>query len=594
MKYSSTLLGWLADLGYTHCFFVAGGNSMHLLDGARQTMTCVPFVHEVAAGIAAEYFNESNGEGRAFVLITAGPGLTNIVTAMAGAFLESRELLVIGGQVKSSDLATDGLRQRGIQEIDGVAIAGSLCKVAVRVEKPVDRSTFVNWVLEGRAGRPGPVFIEMCLDAQARDFDDPTTPDEVLASKGPTLVAGSTIDEIRQAISVSDRPVLLLGGGVSRSAMPALLQLIEASGIPVMTTWNGADRISFDHPLYLGRPNTWGQRSSNVILAQADLIIAAGTRLGLQQTGFNWQQFGFDATIVQIDIDETELDKGHPDVDIRALGDAPDAVRRVLPVVPRAPWKGWLDHARMVRTMLPLSEPANSVHEGYLNPYDFVLALSELCDGDEMVVPCSSGGAFTVMMQTFLQRGQQTIITNKGLASMGYGLSGAIGASLAHPGRRTLLIEGDGGFSQNLQELATVDAHRLPLKIFIFDNDGYASIRMTQRNYFDGGYLGCDSKTGLGFPDWPRLFAAFSIPSLQLDEKFADSSEFAAMFGSAQPAAFIVPVHPEQSYFPKVTSRVTAGGGMESNPIYLMDPPVDAVVWNQIYRPSTYVKGGMR
>jgi acetolactate synthase-1/2/3 large subunit len=407
-------------------------------------------------------------------------------------------------------------------------------------------------------------------------------------------VASSTIDEIRKAISDSDRPVLLIGGGVSRSAMPSLLPLIEAAGIPVMTTWNGADRIGSDHPLYLGRPNTWGMRSSNVILAQADLIIAAGTRLGLQQTGFNWQQFGFDATIVQIDIDDTELDKGHPAVDIRARGDASDAVGRLLPAAPRAPWKGWLDYARMVRTMLPLSEPANSTHDGYLNPYDFVLELSELCDGDEMVVPCSSGGAFTVMMQAFLQRGRQTIITNKGLASMGYGLSGAIGASLAHPGRRTVLIEGDGGFSQNLQELATVDDHRLPLKIFIFDNDGYASIRMTQRNYFDGGYLGCDTKTGLGFPDWPRLFAAFSIPSLQLDEKFADSSEFAAMFGSAEPAAFIVPVHPEQSYFPKVTSRVTEGGGMESNPIYLMDPPVDAVVWNQIFRPNTHVKGGVR
>lgn len=594
MKYSSTVMGWLADLGYTHCFFVAGGNSMHLLDGARQTMTCVPFVHEVAAGIAAEYFNESNGEGRAFVLITAGPGVTNIVTALAGAFLESRELLVIGGQVKTSDLATNGLRQRGIQEIDGVGIVASLCKVAVRVEKAVDRTTLAGWVLAGRSGRPGPVFLEVCLDVQARDFEDPSAADETPAFSAPTTVADSIIDEIRAAVSASDRPVLLIGGGIPRETMPSLLPLIEASGIPVMTTWNGADRISFGHPLYLGRPNTWGQRSSNVILAQADLIIAAGTRLGLQQTGFNWQQFGFNATVVQIDVDQSELQKGHPNVDIPALGDAADAIRRVLAEQSRSTWSDWLDHAKIVRSVLPLSEAANSVHEGYLNPYDFVLQLSELCDGREMVVPCSSGGAFTVMMQAFLQRGRQTIITDKGLASMGYGLSGAIGAALAHPGRRTILVEGDGGFSQNLQELATVDAYHLPLKIFIFDNDGYASIRMTQRNYFDGGYLGCDSKTGLGFPDWPRLFSAFSIPSMRLDERFAESDEFAEMFSSAEPAAFIVPVHPEQTYFPKVTSRVTETGGMESNPIFLMDPPVDPVLWSQIERSSTHVEGGVR
>ncbi len=594
MKYSSTVMGWLADLGYTHCFFVAGGNSMHLLDGARQTMTCVPFVHEVAAGIAAEYFNESDGDGRAFVLITAGPGLTNLVTAMAGAFLESRELLVLGGQVKSSDIASNGVRQRGIQEVDGVAIASPVCKVAVRVEKPVDRATFEAWVLDGRSGRPGPVFVEMCLDVQAPLYDD-ATPDHVaMQSPAPALVRDADIVRIRTAIGASQRPVLLLGGGVPRSAMASLLAAIEAAGIPVMTTWNGADRVSSDHALYLGRPNTWGQRSSNVVLSQSDLIVAAGTRLGLQQTGFNWQQFGAEATVIQIDLDQAELDKGHPRVDIPVCGDAVDALHRALPEVTRADWVPWLHHARMVRDRLPLSDPANTNHAGYLNPFDFALQLSALCDGSEMVVPCSSGGAFTVMMQAFLQRGKQTIITDKGLASMGYGLSGAIGASLAHSGRRTILVEGDGGFSQNLQELATVDAHQLPMKMFLFDNDGYASIRMTQRNYFDGAYLGCDTKTGLGFPDWPALFAAYSVPSIRLDEEFADSARFAELFASPGPAAFIVPIHPEQSYFPKISSRVTATGGMESNPIHVMDPPIDPVIWDEISHSITHIKGDVK
>jgi acetolactate synthase-1/2/3 large subunit len=176
------------------------------------------------------------------------------------------------------------------------------------------------------------------------------------------------------------------------------------------------------------------------------------------------------------------------------------------------------------------------------------------------------------MMQAFLQKEGQVIITDKGLASMGYGLSGAIGAALALPARRTILVEGDGGFAQNLQELATVRVNDLDLKIFIFANEGYASIRSTQRNYFDGAYLGCDTRTGLGFPDWLALFAAFGIPGVELSEGWTDSPPFLELWQAEGPAAFIVPIDPEQTYFPKISSRVRADGGMESNPLHEMSP----------------------
>ena len=167
MTHADEMVDWLRDLGYTHCFFVSGGNSMHLLNAARQKMVCIPVVHEVSAGIAAEYFNESNlSNGKAFVLVTAGPGLTNLVTALAGAYLESRELLVLGGQVKSSDLADKGLRQRGIQEVDGVAIARAVAKSVRRIERPITKSDFFPLVNSGSIDRKGPVFLEVCLDAQ--------------------------------------------------------------------------------------------------------------------------------------------------------------------------------------------------------------------------------------------------------------------------------------------------------------------------------------------------------------------------------------------------------------------------------------------
>ena len=579
MNHADQVMNWLKELGFTHCFFVAGGNSMHLLNSARQNMECVPFVHEVSAGIAAEYFNEARAEGqRAFVLVTAGPGMTNLVTALAGAYLESRELLVLGGQVKSTDLATGGLRQRGIQEIDGVSIARPITKCSLRIEQPISKKTFVDAVVAGVSDRPGPVFLEFCLDAQGAPAtgDDGSVSDDAMS---PTVMQTKSSDLV-DAVAIlagSQKPVLLLGGGVARSSMSRLLPLIEASGIPVMTTWNGADRISSDHPQYLGRPNTWGQRSSNILIQQADVVVAVGTRLGLQQSGFNWQEFVADGKIVHVDIDETELTKGHPTTTLAIHADANDFLEKLLVEIndsKSAVWSSWLLEARKVRMSLPLSEAVNGYHEGFVNPFDFALQLSTICTESDQIVPCSSGGAFTVMMQAFNQKSGQTVITDKGLASMGYGLAGAIGTSLSHRNSKTVLVEGDGGFAQNLQELATVDVQQLNLKIFIFANEGYASIRMTQRNYFDGAYLGCDINTGLGFPQWEKLASAYGLSFLTVTSDWLDDQKFLAAWNSDKPVIFVVPVHPEQTYFPKISSQVTPSGGMMSAPLHLMTPEI--------------------
>ena len=578
MTHADQIVGWLRDLGYTHCFFVSGGNSMHLLNAARQKMVCVPVVHEVSAGIAAEYFNESNlSKGKAFVLVTAGPGLTNLVTALAGAFLESRELLVLGGQVKSSDLANKGLRQRGIQEVDGVAIAKAVAKSVKRIERPIAKSDFFQLVNSGSTGRKGPVFLEVCLDAQGApaQIEEGNTVIESKADFVSGEVDEKSVDKILDLLAKSERPVFLIGGGISRNQFKSLIPEVDRLGVPVMTTWNAADRLGSNHRLYFGRPNTWGQRSSNLILQNADLVIAVGTRLGLQQTGFNWAEFVPNGDVVQVDIDRTELEKGHPKISLAICAEGNDLLQQLLKRVSSRPsWSKWVNFAKKIRDQIPLSEKVNGHFPGFLNPYDFALQLSDLCDSGDTVVPCSSGGGFTVMMQAFNQKQGQVIITNKGLASMGYGLAGAIGAGLADQSRRTVLVEGDGGFSQNLQELATVDVQKLNLKIFIFANNGYASIRMTQKNYFDGAYLGCDVESGLGFPDWQLLAQAFGIKSLTLGEDFATNKHFLSEWNSAEACLFVVPIHPEQTYFPKISSQVTATGGMESAPLHKMSPPL--------------------
>lgn len=595
VKYAERFCDWLTAEGYTHCFFVAGGNIMHLLDAARTRFTCVPFVHEVAAGIAAEYFNEfaDEGEGRAFALVTAGPGLTNVVTAMAGAFLESRELLVVGGQVKSVDLATGGLRQRGIQEIDGLSIAKPICVSTLAVNQPLPRDVVMSAVRRASQPRKGPVFIEFCLDAQGAPVQDEIR-EETFSIPKPQ-VSPSISSDAREAARIfekSSRPLVLIGGGLSRSDAHRYLPGLAELGIPLATTWNGADRVGSEHPLYFGRPNTWGMRWSNALIQQSDALLALGTRLGMQQTGFHWQAFAPRATIVHVDIDPIELAKGHPRTHLSVAADAGQFLERFIehfrsatvPTEIHEQWKRWVKFGHEVRQLLPLADPANEHAENFVDPFDFMVELSAHLRPNDFIVPCSSGGAFTVAMQALNNKFGQRIATDKGLASMGYGLSGAIGAALTQPGRRTILFEGDGGFAQNLQELGTVIANQLPLKIFIFCNEGYASIRMTQRNYFGGSYIGCDTATGLGLPNWVDLFGAYGIRTITVNPQSVFGPSLLTALESLQPVAFLVPIDPEQTYYPKITSRVTDTGAMESNPLHLMTPDLEEAVALRVFQ----------
>lgn len=574
MNFAEQLCDELASMGYTHCLFLAGGNVMHLVEACRTRFRMVPVVHEVSAVIGAEFFNESSSDGsKAFAVVTAGPGLTNALTGIAGAWLESRDVLVLGGQVKSADLARGGIRQMGIQELDGVSVAAPITKQSVRLERPIPMTEFRELVQAGSIGRPGPVFLELCLDAQAAPVESAAP---LPAPSSPIAVHDAAPEPWEAAmrhLAAAERPLVLLGGGVSRTAAAELRHHLESLAIPVAVTWNALDRIPADSPVYAGRPNTWGMRWANVVIQQCDLLIAIGTRLGLQQTGFAWEDFAPLAKIVQVDIDQAELDKGRPVVQWKVRWDADAALRDLVSRAEPNPTRdSWLAFIHDVRERLPLVEKEN-LHEGpALVPQLFVAELSELMSGSDILIPCSSGGAFTVAMQVFANKEGQKVIGDKGLASMGYGLAGAIGASLANPGRRVVLTEGDGGFAQNLQDLGTVAVNNLRVKAFVMSNQGYASIRMTQRNYFNGAYTGCDGQSGLGLPDWSRIAAAWGIPFAYLDRGWASDARILELFDSDGPVMFEVPVSQEQSYWPKISSRVLPDGSMASAPLHLMSP----------------------
>ena len=584
-RFADHLMEWLVDLGYTHCFFLAGGGSMHLVDAASRKFKCVPTVHEVTAVIAAEYFNESSASGeKAFALVTTGPGLTNSITGIAGAWLESRELLVIGGQVKSADLATDGLRQRGIQEVDGISLVRSITKNAIRLTAPITEMQFKQIVTSGTIGRKGPVFIEVCIDAsaatmvgshQSEDFEKRDLPPEQLFELSTDIQI-----EISKLISNSKRPLLLLGAGVSREVVLQLEPEFEKIGLPIASTWSGADRSHAEYRYYAGRPNFYGMRWANIFQQQADLLIAVGTRLGLQQTGYNFAEFMPVGKIIHIDIDSHELDKSNPKTDLPICVDGDYFLQELVNLYNKLPNRldlsEWQTFLRELRHALPQVEVVSPTN--YVNPYGFIHRLSQIALPSDVIVPCSSGGTFTASLQTFINIKGQRLISNKGLASMGYGLAGAIGASLANPAARTILLEGDGGFAQNLQDLGTVRENRLNLKMMIFSNEGYASIRTSQQSYFDGHYVGCDTKTGLGLPNWEEICSAFQINFFRVDATNVFSESFEKAFRDSKPTFFLIDVDPSLIYLPRVGSKILDDGTMVSRPIHDMTPELDPEV----------------
>lgn len=582
-KYSDQFADWLVKLGYTHCFYLGGGNVMHLLESASHRFKCVPFVHEIGAAIAADYFNEiSEGNEKAFVLVTAGPALTNVVTSIASAWVDGRELLIIGGQAKVSDLSKGKYRQIGFQEIDGVGICRSITKKSFRIDKPISFARLNSLTNLTRSGRKGPVFLEFCIDISAmpRQKESSDFGKSILALKTPRYKPNLKIKKIVNELKQSKRPLLILGGELERNESEIYISILKEHGIPMATTFNGIDRVGSDYEYYCGRPNWYGSRWSNLINQQADLVIAIGSRLSLGQVGYNWQEYAPKARVIQISNDKLELQKIFPKKNITVCGNANDFLKNFVLELDTSKVKfnfsEWQDFLVGIRKDLSRPDPANVARQEFVELHSFLANLFAILDSSDQIIPCSSGGVYTGTMQIMLHKSGQKIVTSSGLASMGFGLSGAIGAALANPRKRTILLEGDGGFAQNLQELGTLKANQLHLKIFIFDNQGYASIRTTQKTYFNNHYVGCDELTGLGFPSWKKLAESYSFSFYELNPSTLFDSTFHELLNLEKPVIFVVKLDPDQLYFPKIGSRINKSGSMESNPLHMMDPQLDS------------------
>jgi len=573
MRVADYIFEFVANQGIGHVFFLPGGGAMHLNNALyrQERLTAVSMLHEQGAAIAAEGYARTSGKF-GVCLTTSGPGATNAITGLAGAYFESTPALYISGQVKRADLKCDsGLRQLGTQELDIVSVVTPLSKYAVCLTDAQQ----VRFELEKAlhlmlTGRKGPVWIDVPLDIQATEIDPAQLPGFVAKSDlTPLAPEPQALGRLLERLRKAQRPVLLVGNGVHASgAENEMRELIETFGLPTLTTWIGADLLEHEHPLYAGRCGTVAQRGANFSVQNADLVLAIGCRMDFSITGFNRAHFARQAEIVVVDIDAAEVAKLGDMPDERFICDARAFIQQLL--VANAGQslncQAWLERCQGWKNAYPVVLPQYREPSEYVNSYVFTEALSEAMAEGDQIIPGSSGAALdTFWLSVRLKRGQRAVATG-GLGSMGYGLPSSIGGCLGSGARRTISIDGDGGFVMNIQELEVVRRLQLPIKYFVLNNNGYASIRASQGGYFKQ-IIGCDPTSGLTLPNISALAAAFGLPVRRIDGSSNLREAIDEALALDGPVLCEVMVPPEQAIGPRITSKISQNGAMVSSPL---------------------------
>ena len=582
IKLSDYLAEWLTAQGVQHVFMLTGGGAMHLNDslGKQPGLEYICTHHEQAAAIAAEGYARILGQP-GVVCVTTGPGGTNALTGVLGQWLDSIPALYLSGQVRyANTLHSTGLplRQLGDQEADILSMVRPITKYAALVQDPLT----IRYHLEkawhaATHGRPGPVWLDLPLDVQGAIID-PEQLNGYTPQETPRLNAEALPGQVQQVLAAlqrAERPLLLGGAGVRLAgAVAAFRTLAERLDIPVQVAWDAIDLFPSDHPLYAGRPSTVGQRAANLIFQNCDLLLNIGCRMNLRQIGYTFAAVARAALKISVDIDPSELQKPtfRPDLPIQA--DAAAFLQEMLQQLPALPgtkrtaWQSW---CRQRQNRYPAILPQQRSTSAPINPYAFCEALGQALEEDDILVS-SNGAACVIPIQTLPMRAANRHLVNSGCAAMGYGLPAAIGACFANQRRRVLCLEGDGSIQLNLQEFATLAYHQLPVKIFLFENGGYLSIRSTQNNFFAGHRVGEGPQSGVFLPNLSKIAQAYGIPAFDLREPVEMRTLIRQVLVTPGPVLCNVHMDAEQTFTPRITSRRLPNGQMASSPLEDMFP----------------------
>ena len=595
MRAADYIASTLATRGVKHVFMVTGGGAMFLNDafGLERRIQYVCNSHEQACAMAAEGYARVAGK-MAVVCVTTGPGGTNTLTGVLGQWLDSVPVLYLSGQVRyDTTVASTGLplRQFGDQEANIVDIVRPITKHAVMVTDP----QLIRYHLEKAmhlavSARPGPVWLDIPLNVQSSLVEEAKLKSYDPREDGNRAaldIDEHQVDEVVRRLSASERPVILAGAGIRLAgAGEDFYHLAERLGVPVQVAWDAIDIFPSTHPLYAGRPSTVGQRGANFIFQNADLLLSLGCRLNVRQIGYNFPAVARPAYRISVDIDSAELRKPTINIDLPVNADVGGFIRTLntrlkSKKLPRkAAWLSWCQE-RIQR--YPVVLPEYRRRQTPVNPYVFCDMLSQCLDAKDVMVS-SNGASCVVPIQAMeMKRGQRHIV-NSGCAAMGYGLPAAIGASFAIGQKRVICLEGDGSIQMNIQEFETIAYHRLPVKIFLFNNGGYLSIRTTQSNFFDGRLVGESEESGVGFPDFVRVARAYGIHSCRIRNHNHMRDEIGKVLELDGPVFCDVRMDPTQTFMPRIASKRLPDGRLVSSPLEDMYPflPEDEFLSNMI------------
>lgn len=605
IKVSDYIMDFLVSLGIEDVFYVSGGGAMHMNDslGRNGKLRPIAMLQEQGAAIAAEAYARIHKDGAArsgdgscsqadacsygACLVTSGPGGTNAVTGVAGAWQDGTPVIFLSGQVKRADLTGEQkIRQFGIQEIDILSIVRSVTKYAVQIKEPEDiRYEMEKAAYLAREGKPGPVWIDVPLDIQATMVEEELLRGYEAAEEGSCRCTEEQIDKVIRLFNCAKRPLLILGHGIRLAgAAEEARDLYNYLGIPVLTSWNGVDLIEDSHPLFFGRPGAIGHRSANFIQQNADFVLTLGTRLNLISTGYNYDSFLEDAVHVMVEIDPYEMDKKNVHPQLKVNCDVGDFIRKLLARkaelrvtqidsgIDAAPEAQWMAYCRRMQEKYPRFIPEQAAGEGYVSTYHLVDEISRQMTAEDIYQFTSSGSAVDISMQTFrIKWGQRAFLT-KGLASMGFDLPACIGTSVASGGRRVVCVTGDGSIMMNIQELEVLKRMQLPVKIFVVDNRGYSMIYGSQNGNFKGRLTGCTVDSGLSLPDLCRVAESFRLKTFRIEDESRLAEQVQEVLSFEGPVICSVNADITQKILPKQTNYMREDGQMASRPLDDMLP----------------------
>lgn len=595
IKVAQYIADFLTDNGITDCFMVTGGGAMHLDDalGHKDGLNCIFNHHEQACSIAAEGYTRLTGK-LAAVCVTSGPGGTNAITGVMGGWLDSIPMFILSGQVKRETTIWScpelGLRQLGDQEFDIIHSVSNMTKYAVMLTNPLETAYHLEKALYlALNGRGGPVWIDIPLDVQGAVIETEDLihfdPSSEKPWSLPELKA-DTISTILEKIHRAKAPLILAGTGIRLGkAEEEFLQILEKLQIPVVTAWNANDTVAYDNPYFAGMPGTVGTRPGNFAIQNCDLLLSLGCRMNIRMIGYNHFDFAKNAYKIVVDIDPRELIKPTVHVDMPVNADVKDFLLQMLAqeYTPAPQHTAWTKWCRDLVEKYPAALPSyHKTDAEDINPYIFTdILFDHLQDNDRII--CGNGSACVVTFQAGKIKQGQRMFTNSGCAAMGYGFPAAIGAAIADNSKRTICIDGDGSVMMNIQELATVAYNRLNMKLILLNNNGYHSIRQTQRNLFKPPFIGIDSDSGICFPDFGKLADAFGISYHLLKNEEECHKELDSILNEDGPCICEVIIDPDQNFAPKSSSKVLPDGRIVSPSLDDMAPFLDRDEFEQIH-----------